>query len=633
MRTLWGVIGVLAVVGVLGASAFSPRVQAASSVDEVEPNDTCASAQVLRLQSFPLTISGVLDGTSYPDPGGGESTTPNIDFFRIETSPASLLKIDMGGESSGQGSLPDPMLGIFDSNCGQLGSADYGGPGLDAELIAQAPEDGVVVIAATSCCDYSFTRGGYSNGSYTLTIDAQPTIGSVSGRLVDADTGQPLTAGANNASANLQFCPGDELSSCYPVAWIAPDDQGAFLVTPQSAFNPLLAGQYYLYAAADGYRPLQTARFSVGAAEDYLLGDLALSTPKQIPSIDGRVVDSRTGAPIAFVSVYLDRCSPGDEYCYPVNQTSSDTDGSFSFSSDMVGNPLYDDTYQVSLAISGYDGLWTPQFTPIAGQSYNLGDLQLRKIPLIGSISGRLLDAVTGEPLTNLSVTYAHLSLLACDMSGCYNTVAWKWIEPDGSFRFDATDAWQPLVAGSYAISYQAEQYIDGQSDMFTVAEGEDYSIDLHIQPYPIRLLNGASCTTIPAGGGTCKYSLRLVNNQNKTVSLRAWSIAEVSIPNSYDHNTFQPKDAQKVKLRPGESTLVSFSFDVPRNVAAFTSVCTQYYVSDDVKGFYLAPTTQRFGFCVTKDGAGDFKPTTGDALRELLQRMHGVPLDRRGRR
>ncbi len=685
MRTLWRAIGVLAVIAVLAVSFYIPRAQAAGSIPEQEPNDSCATAQRLGASSLPLTISGTLDGSSaypypYPYPTatpyqpaaattatatpaparaaaagrratatttatptmtatptaapGGEA--PNLDFFQIVATPGSFVKIAMGGLSSGQGSLADPLLGAFDGNCGYLGAADSGGDGLDAALFAQVPASGELVIAATSCCDYSFSSGGPGAGSYTLTVSEQPTIGSISGRLIDAATQEPIVPEEGvYISLMLQQCAGSDASSCTFVgtgspSYPAPDGTFQFV---QGSYQPLTPGNYRVVAQAGGYRDLATAIFPVGANENYNLGNLAMRPPQVVSSISGSVVDASTNAPLGYVYVRLQRCNVYG-YCDPINQTSSAEDGSFSFSGDIWGSPLYDDTYTVVLDHFGYDSLTTGQFTPTGGGDYTLGALKLQKIPLLGSISGRLVDAISGSPLTSDSVSYGYANLLQCDDAGnCYSSVAYSPLDADGTFRFSNADSYMFLRAGRYAVSYSAEQYIDGQSASFTVAEGEDVSLgDVPVQPYPLRLLNGASCGSIPARGGTCSYSLRLVNNQDKAVSLRAWNTLWVYAP-AYSSSTFQAQDAQKVRLRPGESKLVRFEFDVPRKVAPYTSICTQFYVADDARGYYFAPTSQRYGFCVTKDGAGAFKPVRGEQERELLLRMHGVPEGQRGPR
>ncbi len=618
MRKLWGFMGILAVIGVLGSSFFSPHVLATSSFTEVEPNDTCAKAQdmgVLSSLNAPMSITGSLDGlnSTYPPP-----VTPNIDFFRITATPGSFLKINLAGQSSSQNPLANPFVGAFNYRCGLILT---GGFDLSANLIVQVPFNGQLTIAATSYGDYTFTIGGPDAGSYTLTIDMFPMIGSISGQLVDSLTKKPIMP-AINVSVSLDQCSTNEPASC---SYILQRDQ--FLFTPQN--TALSPGNFRVNAYADGYKPLTTPIFSVGANEDYKLGALEMNTLQQIGTISGRVIDS-TKMPITNMNVTLFEIP----WFSPIGSATSAADGRFSFSQATLGFPLYDTTYQVSLWGPGYDSSALPQFSPAKGADYDLGDVMVQTIPKIGSVSGRLVDAVTGEPLSGTELGYSEVSLMSCDGSGCNGMVAFTSLAADGRFRFDATNTWMMILPpGSYAISFSPAQYVAGQTAPFNVAEDENSDRgDIAVQPNPVRLLKGSDCGIIPAKGGTCQYTLRVVNTQKTAVSLRAWSTVTASSFSStppsyyYFNTTFQPQEAQRIRLRAGESHVVKFEFDVSKKVAPSTNICTQFYVANDAPGFYFAQAYQLGGVCVTKDGVGDFKPVQGDAERELRQRMNGVP-------
>jgi len=178
--------------------------QTLAQTTEVEPNDTCPAAQDIGSIDVtgPFTVSGSLD--TPPD-------EPDVDFFRFEATPGAVVVADLEGEPSGAGTLADPYLGLFDSDCNLLASNDDFS-GLNSRLQFAVPTDGIFVLAATSCCDDDFTGDGGSSGSYQLTVaPAPPPIGSIAGRVVNADTGEPLPGDSPPfAAVELFLCDGDE---------------------------------------------------------------------------------------------------------------------------------------------------------------------------------------------------------------------------------------------------------------------------------------------------------------------------------------------------------------------------------------------------------------------------------------
>ncbi len=371
----------------------------------------------------------------------------------------------------------------------------------------------------------------------------------------------------------------------------------------------------------------------IGAGQNTDLGPLAMSRRQLIGTISGRAIDAKTRAPITGASVILERCDANG--CGGVsNWATSDNDGKFAFTSSPTQALLYDDTYIVQVTAWNYEAATTPQFTVAGGNDYSVGDLALQPIAMIGSVSGRLVDAITGKPLSGSADTYASARLLQCDTWGCYKPVAYASPGEDGTFRFESQSPYgDGIPAGTYVVAYGADQYISGQTAQFSVGEGKSHNVGtIKVQPVPLRLLVGPDCGSIPARGGTCKYTLKLVNSQNKSMSLRIWSTVETWNPMAPSSSSFQPQDAQKVRLRPRASQVATFSFDVPKNVAAYTSICTEFYVADDAKGFYFAATNHLYGLCVQKDASGNFKPVKGDDALKLRQRMHGLPEGQRSK-
>ncbi len=144
------------------------RVSLLASVQgpDVEPNDACSTPQDFGAVALPFTLDGSLDG--FPLPGG------DVDFFRFSGTPNTSVRVDLEGQATGKGTLGDPFLGSFDSNCNLIALDDDGGDGLNSRLAITIPGDGVFILAVTRCCDGSFDQGG--SGSYQLNIVEIPPL-------------------------------------------------------------------------------------------------------------------------------------------------------------------------------------------------------------------------------------------------------------------------------------------------------------------------------------------------------------------------------------------------------------------------------------------------------------------------
>lgn len=244
---------------------------ALAQTTETEPNDTCPTAQVIGEIDVktPFIVSGSLD--TPPD-------VPDVDFFRIEAPPGAQLLADHEGQVTGKGTLPDPFLGLFDSECNLLAVNDDTGS-LNSRLQFIVPADGVFILAASSCCDDQFTGAGGSSGTYELTVSsAPPSIGSVSGRIVDAQTGQPLPGNVPPfAFAELFRCNG---GGCFEfVNSQNADDEGRFRFDQDFTGQPLSVGTYQIRAFANDFQQAETSPFEVDEGEDFDVGDIPLQPP------------------------------------------------------------------------------------------------------------------------------------------------------------------------------------------------------------------------------------------------------------------------------------------------------------------------------------------------------------------
>lgn len=239
---------------------------------EVEPNDPCTEAQDLGEIDLtnPFSVQGSLD--TPPE-------EPDVDFFRFSATPGADLIADHEGEPTGAGTLPDPLLGLFDADCNLLASNDDSGGTLNSRLRFDVPPDGVLVLAAASFPDFDFTGAGGSSGTYQLTVaQAPPSIGSISGRVVDALTGEPLPGNEPPfAFVELLRCEDD---TCFAVNAQNVDGEGRFRFEQDFEGQPLPVGTYQVRAFANEYEQAETDRFEVAEGEDFDVGDIPLQPPE-----------------------------------------------------------------------------------------------------------------------------------------------------------------------------------------------------------------------------------------------------------------------------------------------------------------------------------------------------------------
>jgi 5-hydroxyisourate hydrolase-like protein (transthyretin family) len=285
------VVGML--LSVLLILAESPRPAFAQGTD-VEPNNTCLTAQNVGAVTLPFTVEGALE--TPPE-------TPDVDFFRFTGTPGAGVQVDLEGVT-----LPDPLLGLFDSSCNLLAVSDDA-VGFNSRLQFVLPSDGVFILAATSCCDFGFTGNGGSSGSYRVTIAPILVAESISGRIVDAVSGTPLRGDVFPfALVELRRCQDNE---CFEfVNAQNTDSEGRFRFSSDFNGFPLTVGRYQVVAFAEQFEQGQTAPFDLGEGVDREVGDLLLTPlPIQFFAVDPCGNIAPTGGTCAY-SVRVRNSSP-----------------------------------------------------------------------------------------------------------------------------------------------------------------------------------------------------------------------------------------------------------------------------------------------------------------------------------
>jgi hypothetical protein len=245
----------------------------------------------------------------------------------------------------------------------------------------------------------------------------------------------------------------------------------------------------------------------------------------------------------------------------------------------------------------------------------------------IGSISGRVVDAVTNAPISGGEPFYPSLVLSRCDNEFSCTDVLYADVGSDGRFVLDREVDGTPFLAGTYMLIVYASQYQALSSAPFTVAENEDFDLgDLALTPWPIQLAEVEACV-LPAGSGVCEFSVKATNTLSTRFSGKAWSMvfadALDSLPDGVNfwRTAFQTDTPLALRLGPGESKLLQFRFRVPRSVPDGVWICPQTYAGQAPNAFFNPVGTMSIA-CLVKgtEGFGVASPAdTQAAISKML--------------
>ena len=236
----------LVLASLLGASSGA----IAQPLDPDEPTEfpyeRCLEAEAIGAIAVPYTIEDALED-------GDEST--QVDFFSLSTEPGTALVVELRGQSSGAGSLPDPLLGLFDTDCERLAYNDdwYS---LDSRLEFTVPESGGFVLAAAAFPDIEFDGSGSAFGSYRLSVVERPApIDSIAVRVVDARSHEALRGDASpGARVALIGCREEDLVCDRYIVALNANSEGRVRFDSASVGQELLAGNYALVAGSGRLR-------------------------------------------------------------------------------------------------------------------------------------------------------------------------------------------------------------------------------------------------------------------------------------------------------------------------------------------------------------------------------------------
>ncbi len=494
------------------------------TIAELEPNDSCFEPQPVASAELPVNVTGSLDSTD---------GFADIDYYRFSRPAGDEVQVDLEGAATGLGTLGDPLVGVFDAACNAIAVDDDGGAGVNSRVVLTVPDNGLFVVAATAFPDFGFVGGG--NGSYRLRVDHVREAEAIEGRVVDAETGAPLT-GVDFPFASVVLF-GCDLFGC---------------------------GQF--------------AGF-------------------QSPGIDGR----------------------------------------FRFDAATNGLPLQAGFYQLRVNAIGYVENLTAEFLAAEDVVTDIGDVALAPLSFIGTLTGRLIDATDGMPLTGFGPPFAVVELQRCDFGSCFAVVA---ILPDLDGRFTLEGVLYQLPPGDYRLVGRAEDYLPGESAIVAIGANEDVEFgDFGLLPQPIQLGAVTPCEIVHPSG-ICRYSIEIRNRGATRFRGVAWSVIEyfgagpAPVFTRFQVGEKGVTDAtpRKLSIDAGQDALLNFGVRVPSSVPVGSTICASISIGQ-MPGSVFQPVGERFAFCALKGSTRfDVLPDkTGRRLYDEL-RADRVPVQRSAR-
>ena len=279
-----------------------------------------------------------------------------------------------------------------------------------------------------------------------------PTVGAVSGTVLDGSTHQPI------ASAQVML--------------VGPTST-TITVAADGSFNQsnLAPGSYSAAVGATGYTSLTLQSIKVTAGSTTSLGTLLLQANPTTANISGRITDGATGLPLAGVQVSVSGAATAN--------TTSAADGSYNLANLATGSV----TLQASFAAYNTS---SANVTLGAGESLTFSPALYPTSsgtgPTSATFTGTVLDALTRAPIVGATVTVGIAST-----------------QTDGSGNFSIAN----LASGDFQASITASGYSEVDISG-TLANGTDAADSVYLSALPpVNNFSSVSGTVTVSGSGT----------------------------------------------------------------------------------------------------------------------------------
>lgn len=220
----------------------------------------------------------------------------------------------------------------------------------------------------------------------------------------------------------------------------------------------------------------------------------------------------------------------------------------------------------------------------------------------VQAITGRIIDAVSGEPLAGNVPPYPDVQLVLCNPDGCVQQM--NSLQPDefGVFRFETDWSGNPLDPGLYLIRVWAGEYEPAEVGPFNAVSAEVADLgQVALQPPPFRFGNVTPCADIPADGGKCTFTIDIYNNTATAVTGLGWGIVNTwGGTSALGYSLFQANGSKATPVRALSSSTIKLSFNVPAGVTEGTFMCVDGWFSDRDTEYFGTLRAEPL-FCVSK--------------------------------
>ena len=247
--------------------------------------------------------------------------------------------------------------------------------------------------------------------------------------------------------------------------------------------------------------------------------------------------------------------------------------------------------------------------------------------PKIGSISGRLVDAVSLTPLIGPMPPFARVELRRCINGSCFNTVNSQSTDAAGNFRFELDFSGRRIEVGDFQLSATADEF-QPVTLLFSVGADQNLQVgDVKLIPPPILFSNIRPCTAILPQGGSCGYTVAIRNNTTAKFTGQALSLVNAG----FNATVFEASTSKTgtgvqratVSVPALSSRDVTFFFNVPSFVPNGTTICTRLQLGLDPSPLFNV-MRQRDLFCIAKGGSG-FTVMSAEQSKPVFDMMKGV--------
>jgi hypothetical protein len=263
--------------------------------------------------------------------------------------------------------------------------------------------------------------------------------------------------------------------------------------------------------------------------------------------------------------------------------------------------------------------------------SANIGPYQLSFVaqpPKIGSVSGTLVDAVSGRPLAGGPPSLARVNLWRCIGGSCFDIQALALVDASGTFRIERDQAERRIDVGDFQLVATADEF-QPASRMFSVAQGQNVNLGrVALRPVPISITNLRTCADIASTGGICRYSVTLTNNTPTRFKGRALSVVTGGLGATQFEASTQKAGANPIRADVGIPARgrrdVTFFYKVPASVADGTSICANLQIGVDPTPLFSV-MRQEFLFCIQKTGT-TLQVLPPEKGRATFERMKEAP-------